>query len=506
MVSTASRGMLEAILDAAVDAIVVIDANARITQVNRSAIALFGYDEKEFQGRNVSMLMPEPWASEHDRYIAHYQRTRRARIIGIGREVEGRRRDGSTFPMHLAVSEFEVDGAVHYNGIIHDLSKRKAAENALARAQKLDAMGQLTGGVAHDFNNLLTVITGNLELLEMRLEDPALLEPLRDAMEAAELGADLTARLLAFAKRSVLEPRTLDPARTVATLVPMLKRTVGPAIEVKATRSSNVWSVRADPGQLESAVLNLSINARDAMPSGGRLGIGIDNITLDAGYAAREVGVAEGDYVRISVSDDGTGMEPATLERAFEPFFTTKDTAKGTGLGLAMVYGFARQSGGTATIYSEVGTGTTVNIYLPRQRSGDARDAGRETLPLGTGQLVLVVEDDEKVRRLTVQRLEALGYRTRAVRDGGAALDAVAADPKIALVFTDLVMPGGVSGLDVADTIARTMPHLPVLMTSGYSQELVDREGDAVAFDLLRKPYRQADLARAIAAALGAKG
>lgn len=499
---------LQAMLEFAVDAIITIDGAGLITTVNPAAARLFGYAETEFIGRNVHFLMPDPYHSAHDGYIASYRRTGTRRIIGIGREVTGRRSDGTLFPMHLAVSEFEADGKVHFTGIIRDLSAQKATEHALRQAQKMEAMGQLTGGIAHDFNNLLTVIIGNMEMLEGRLTTALQQELAREVLEAADLGARLTARLLAFARKSHLEPEVVNLNDFVLGLTDLLHRTLGSTIALSSALTPRLWSTRIDPSQVESAIVNLALNARDAMPEGGRLMIETANVTVDAAMSEELDGLPPGDYVRLSVLDTGVGMPPEVRERAFEPFFTTKEKGRGTGLGLSMIYGFAKQSGGQATVYSEVGLGTTFNIYLPRDGAlgGGDVDGGREIAGSRAGAVILVVEDDPRVRKLTVNRLESLGYVTLIAADAIEALQLLESGAKLDLVFSDLVMPGGISGYDLARRVAVSHPHLPVLLTSGYADELARRDADAVShLKVLRKPYRQAELAAAIAEALEEK-
>jgi len=497
---------LQAMLESAVDAIITIDESGLITTVNPAAARLFGYAPDEFLGRNVRFLMPEPYHAEHDGYIRNYRSTGRRKIIGIGREVTGQRRDGSLFPMHLAVSEFEMDGRVHFTGIIHDLSAAKATEMALRQSQKMEAMGQLTGGIAHDFNNLLTVIIGNLEMLEAKLTTPLQRELATEALEAAELGARLTSRLLAFARRSHLEPEIVNLNNFVVGLTDLLHRTLGGTIYLSNALSPNLWSTRIDPSQVESAIVNLAVNARDAMPNGGRLVLETSNVSVDVTMAEGLEGLQPGDYVRLSVTDTGTGMPKDVRERAFEPFFTTKELGRGTGLGLSMIYGFAKQSGGHATIYSEEGKGTTVNIYLPRHRTEEPADVSGDLDPdadNGMGQVILAVEDDERVRRLTVTRLGQLGYRVLAAASGAEALEILAREHNVDLLFTDIMMPGGISGYELGARVRDLYPDLPVLLTSGYAEELANSEQLAAEqLKVLRKPYRQADLAQAIAEAL----
>ncbi|MEX3007228.1 PAS domain S-box protein [Hoeflea sp. TYP-13] len=505
---TGKTTWLEALLNAAVDSIITIDHGGIIQSANRSTESLFGYSNKELVGSNVNILMPKPWAGQHDDYIRRYLESGEKHIIGTGREVLGKRKDGSTFPLHLSVSEFWNKEEVFFCGIIHDLTARKSTEHALRRSQRLEAIGQLTGGVAHDFNNLLTIITGNLELLELRIEDQIQLELLREAQEAAELGADLTNRLLAFARRSVLRPEIVDINALVGDVSNMLKRTLGSHVELDTSLAKGLWKTHADPGQVETALLNLAVNARDAMPSGGSLIVETTNAVIDKQYTAQEIDVEPGDYIRISVSDTGTGMSDDTLQKVIEPFFTTKKSGRGTGLGLSMVYGFAKQTGGNMTIYSELGFGTTVNLYLPRH-VGTAEDTASDHGEIksrsfqGDGELVLVVEDDPRVRKLTLQRLKVLNYRTISADDGNEALRLLGKTPDIDLVFSDLVMPGGISGYEVADIVHRQHPKMGVLLTSGYAEDLVHSEKlTSRSVRLLRKPYRQAELARALREAL----
>ncbi|MDR3472078.1 MAG: PAS domain S-box protein [Devosia sp.] len=499
---------LESILDSAVDAIIAINAQGIIETVNPATERLFGYSRDEFIGRNVHFLMPEPYHSEHDSYIGNYLSSGRRKIIGIGRQVIGRRRDGTTFPMHLSVSEFSVGGQRHFTGIIHDMTEQTNAEQALRQSQKMEALGQLTGGIAHDFNNLLTVIVGNLEMLEAKLSDSAQLSLVNEALEAADLGARLTGRLLTFARRSMLEPKLVDLNTFVSGLTDMLQRTLGETVALTTSLSPELWVTRVDPSQVESAIINLAVNSRDAMPNGGRLLIETSNTHIDEAYAAAEPGLSPGDYIRLSVSDDGVGMPAAIRERAFEPFFTTKEQGKGTGLGLSMIYGFARQSGGHATIYSEQGMGTTVRIYLPRHylpAASDVLGAVADRMTLGVGQTVLVVEDDPRVRRLTVTRLGELGYQVVEATNGAEALAVLSNSTGVELVFTDLVMPD-MSGYELAARVRELYPQIRLLLTSGYAEEFANSDRlFSEQLRLLRKPYRLADLAAAVHRAIAAE-
>lgn len=370
----------------------------------------------------------------------------------------------------------------------------------------MDAIGQLTGGVAHDFNNLLTVIIGNLELMQMQMGESECSDLVNEAVEAADLGARLTERLLAFARRSPLEPVVVELNELIGGLIDMLRRTLGATIELETVLSPDPWSVKVDPTQFESAIVNLAVNARDAMPHGGRLIVETRNMTLDEDYIGDDIGLRPDDYVQISVTDTGTGMPAEVIRRVFEPFYTTKEIGEGTGLGLSMVYGFGKQSGGHVTIYSELRKGTTLNLYLPRHLDEPAVADNQEPKPvLGSrkGGTILVVEDDERVRRLTRGRLEALGYQVLEAMHGPAALQVLSEHAEVDLVFTDLVMPGGMSGYEVAKHVQDARPEIKVLLTSGHAEKLMNADKLSERnLKLLRKPYRQATLAEAISSAL----
>ena len=371
----------------------------------------------------------------------------------------------------------------------------------------MEAIGQLTGGVAHDFNNLLQVIRGNLELLESAVaNDERARSRLANAVHASERAAQLTRQLLAFARRQPLEPQVINLARLVTDMADMLRRTLGEGIEVETVVAGGIWNTLADPAQVESAILNLALNARDAMPTGGRLTVEILNASLDEAYVSQTDGVTAGQYAQIAVSDTGQGMSTQTRERAFEPFFTTKGDGKGSGLGLSMVYGFVRQSGGHVRIYSEAGHGTTVRIYLPRStRHIAAAAAGPPVALVGGNQTVLVVEDDAEVRNAAVAVLEGLGYRCLEAADAQAALEILGDGSSIDLVFTDVVMPGPLQTRDFANRIRAIAPDLPILFTSGYTDNAIVHHGRLdEGVNLISKPYARADLARRIAQLLKA--
>lgn len=501
------RALLLALLDAAVDAIIVSDRDGRILRLNKAAAALFGHSIEALTGENVRSLMPTEMAARHDGFMHHHLETGEKRIIGIGRDVEGQRADGTVFPLHLSVGRADIEGEVAFVAILHDQTRRKAAEEAAARSQRMDAIGQMTGGIAHDFNNLLTVVIGNLELLEMSETAEKSRALITDALEAAELGADLTSRLMVFARKSTLRPEVIAMNDAVSQSLSMLRRTIGSHIAVEASLAENLWVTRADATQLQTAVLNLALNAQDAMPHGGRIFLETRNVTLDDNYIAQEIGVETGSYIRLSVSDTGEGMSPETRRHAMEPFFTTKPVGQGTGLGLSMVYGFAKQSGGYLTIYSEPGQGTTISLYFPalfddKDDFPTPQSADDTQAQIGSGQLVLVVEDDPRVMRLSEARFLTLGFRCLSATTGDAAWDILKDRDDITLVFTDLVMPGKISGHDLARRIAKHKPQVRVLMTSGFSEGVLRGRRLGAENAILRKPYRQAELAAALQAVL----
>jgi PAS domain S-box-containing protein len=394
----------------------------------------------------------------------------------------------------------EPDGrAREIFGMWFDITERKHLEQNLLHASKLEAIGRLTGGIAHDFNNMLGVIIGSLDLLDKQLgKNNAARRRVAMAMEGARSCADLTHRLLAFSRRQSLQATVVDLRSVMTAMVEILRRTIGDRIETRLEMEDGLWPVLVDRSQLESALLNLAVNARDAMPEGGRLTIAIANRTAE-GDQERAA-----DSVEIAVSDTGVGMSPETLERVFEPFFTTKEIGKGTGLGLSMIYGFVQQSGGHISIDSAVGSGTTVRIRLPRTdlaqeeiQAGDAVDPG--ALASGRGEVILVVEDDLKVRNVTVSTIEAMGYAVRQAENAAAALEILAAEEEIDLVFSDISMPGRLTGADLAREARRQRPGLPVLLTSGHA----DSAGLVEGVEVLPKPYRASVLAEKLRSMLG---
>jgi PAS domain S-box-containing protein len=503
------RSLIDTVLDTVVDGLVTIDRHGNIQSYNKACVRLFGYAVEEVVGRNVNILMPAPYHADHDGYISAFLQTGVAKIIGTGREVVGRRKDGSTFPMELAVGALPEGGNQAFVGIIRDLTERREADkqrDQLRQAQKMEAVGQLTGGLAHDFNNLLAIIIGNLDLLrEIRHDDTVTEELVRDALESALRGADLTRRLLAFARRQPLQPERADINEVIGRIVKLLTRTLGENIAIELTLSPAVWPVQIDRAQFEAAIANLATNARDAMPRGGTLLMETRNGKLDEGYAAAHSEVTAGDYVVIEISDSGCGMAPEILARIFEPFFTTKAQGKGTGLGLSMVFGFIKQSGGHITVHSEPGNGTMFRLFLPRLEAATITQGERSTKPDSRGgtEVILVVEDNVGLRRIVVRQLSEAGYRVLEAPDAAAAMGLIEGAEAIDLLLSDIVMPGEMDGRDLARVAVQRRPLINVLLTSGFPDARLPGHGSsAPGSRLLIKPYRKEELLRAVREAI----
>lgn len=538
-----SQAWLSSILEIAADAIIAIDNRQIIRLFNHGAETTFGYTRAEAIGQPIDLLLPERFRSTHIGHVRQFAAgSVTARRMADRREVFGLRKDGTEFPAEASISKFDMAGETTFTVVMRDVTSRKVFEAtlaqinrdlearvaertrelydemarreqvqaALSRAQRMEAFGQLAGGLAHDFNNLLTVITGNNDLLEMRLQDPKERELLQRSQTAAEMGARLTARLLTFARRRRLEPTFVDLNEQITEMLELLRRSVGEHITLTTSLAPKLGTVRADASEIENAVLNLAINARDAMPGGGTILIETGNFRIEEGEQTVEVKLPPGDYVRVSVTDTGSGMTPEVLSRAFEPFFTTKEPGMGTGLGLSTIYGFVKLSGGTVSAYSELGRGTTINIYLPRvERPGvPMRPPQPDTVPVAVnGERVLLVEDRADVREVTRLRLEHLGYR---VVEAGNAQDAIdflgSFQGQVEIVFSDVVMPGGMSGYDVARWVETNRGGTKVVLTSGFSEQVAAAHGpDVPNVRLLRKPYTRLELASALRAALDAR-
>lgn len=487
-----------------------IDANQVYVYHNQTFADWLGLPSDEIDGHSVRKVFGESiYVEIRDQIEAALRgkamRYEHEQIIAGGE----RRRWAVRYSPHFSPNG-RVDGCM---AMLTDVTEIRQAEQALHQAQKMEAVGQLTGGVAHDFNNLLTVVLGSLQILASELRDhPTAPELIEAATKAARRGAELNRTLLAFSRRQRLAPAAVAIKDLIEGMAGMLDRTLGEHIHVMVHSRANLPAAMADPAQLETALLNLAVNARDAMGHGGTLTIETAATYLDEHYASLEADVRPGPYVLIAVSDTGTGMTPEVRRRAFEPFFTTKETGKGSGLGLAMVYGFVKQSGGHLKIYSEAGHGTTVKIYLPTCDEGAADlAAGAMTMmqPSPTGsETVLVVEDEADVRALVCRLLSGLGYKVLRASDGPMALELLEREPEIALLFTDVVLPGGMNGPELAGKALKMAPNVKVLYTSGYTGNAI-QQLDALGSDvsLLSKPYRIEELARKVRDALdGAPG
>ena len=490
------RGLLEA----APDGMVVVNRTGQIVLLNAQAEKQFGYHRDELLGQNVKDIIPEGFA---ERLIADALRTTaeaQAQQIGTGIELHGRRKDGTLFPIEIMLSPLESAEGVLITAAIRDISERKQLERQLHQSQKMEAVGQLTGGIAHDFNNLLTVILGNLGLLELLVAgDDVAVKRVKTAQKAAARGADITRRLLVFSSNEELNPTFVLLEDSIHNTIEMASRALGSDIKITTQLDKSVPPLFIDSAALDSALLNLVVNARDAMPMGGSILISSQLKNLQDTHPAVQTGdLKEGNYVCVNVTDTGHGMSRETLERACEPFFTTKPHDKGTGLGLAMVYGFAKKSGGIVQIYSELGLGTTVAFYLPAV--AESAHPAQVDIPkpsdANLAGTVLVVDDELDILEVAAAYLTEMGITVIQARDGVEALKMIAEHPEIDLIVTDIVMAGGLNGEDLVRRARALQPSLKVIYSSGFPAEvLAKRTMQLVEGPLLRKPYQRADFA-----------
>jgi PAS domain S-box-containing protein len=494
------RLLVESVTDYA---IYMLDSQGHVVNWNTGAERIKGYPREEIIGEHFSRFYTE---DERAKGIP-------ARALAIAAtsgtyEAEGLRirKDGTTFWAGVVINAIKSAKGelLGFAKITRDLTERRAADERARQAQKMEGIGQLTGGVAHDFNNLLTIIIGNLETLERNLDTvPLPVDRLKrsavNAMRGSRRAEALTQRLLAFSRQTPLAPKPTDISRLVVGLSDMLRRALGEQVAVESVLGGGLWRANVDPNQLEVAIVNLAVNARDAMPQGGKLTIETANIYLDESYAARQVEVAPGQYVMVAVTDTGCGMTPDVLAKAFDPFFTTKDVGHGTGLGLSQVYGFAKQSGGHVKIYSEINEGTTVKLYFPRVHAAVSHDEIEETEVIARGsanETILVVEDDPDVRAYSCEMLRELGYTVLEADNGEVGLRLLDTHPEIKLLFTDVGLPGGMNGRQLADEARRRRPHLPALFTTAYARNAIVHDGRLdPGVELITKPYAQAALA-----------
>jgi PAS domain S-box-containing protein len=504
-----STSVLESTFASMAEAVLVVDSEEQIVLANAAAerllqyrpgmtIAQFSIQNVKYRPDGLTPLLPD------ERLIA--RALRGEQFNGLEIVV---RPAGSRDPLQFLVSGgplYQASGAVSGGALVfHDVTAARETERKLQQSQKLDAIGRLTGGIAHDFNNMLTVIAGTTEILVADLCNRPELQAVAALInQAADRCTELIQQLLAFARKQPLQPRNVDLNATIADIGKLLRPTLGEQIEISLILEKGMATACIDPSQLANALINLAINARDAMPGGGKLMLESANVVLDEAYAQSNADVRPGAYAMIALSDSGTGMSADMCERVFEPFFTTKAAGKGTGLGLSMVYGFVKQSGGHIKIYSEEGHGTTVKLYLPS--AGGRVDAAMQVASptRGAGETILVVEDDELVRNFVTAQLDSLGYRTVTVADGRAALTQLSRGLQIDLLFTDVVIPGGMTGRQLADEVSRRRPGTKILYTSGYTENSIVHHGrlDRGVL-LLSKPYRKSALASMVRLALG---
>lgn len=494
---------LVSIIDTAADCIIVIDAQGTIQLANRATAATFGYQPGELVGRNVALLMSELDKVDHDFHLDNYLKTGQGPTIGVAREVVGQHRNGSTIPLDLAVTQWtDSHGVTYYTGILRDITQRKQQTEALARARKLEAAGQLAGGVAHDLNNLLTIVGGNLELAEERVHEPATRRLLSRALEAVRRGVSFNNRLLSLVHDRQRNVQPLLLGGRLDEIGFMLEPMLGAGVRLDLDVDPGLWPVAVDPGELDSALFNLATNSRDAMPAGGTLGLSARNASLTQADLP-DPSAPAGDYVVVSVSDTGTGMAPEVVGRATDPFFTTKPGGHGTGLGLASVASFVHGAGGVMDIRSAPSAGTTVTLYLPRGADVPPAASPRSGLTPapGRGRRVLVVDDDNLVLQTTAATVESLGYEVVTAPDGTVAMARLDGDPRIELVLTDIVMPG-LNGRDLAQWIGEHHPGVAIVLCSGYDSK---RPATEIGLDVpfLAKPYTRSELARTIDLLLG---
>jgi len=498
-----SAQLARGIIDGSLDAFVQISQNGLISDWNTQAETIFGWSRDEAIGRNVFELMGRPGGPLRGA-LAGFLQGGGEQVRQPRREVQIRRRDGTEFTAELSISALKTRDGFVFNGFIRDLTDKIAAEDRIRQSEKMEAVGQLTGGIAHDFNNILTVITGTIEILADAVQnEPQLAAITRMIDEAASRGADLTQQLLAFARRQPLEPREIDINVLIVDTAKLLRRTLGEQVDIRTAFEDEKCLAVVDPNRLANALLNLALNARDAMPQGGRLTVETASVLLDESYTGLHGDVRPGPYAMIAVSDTGVGIASDMLDKVFDPFVTSKGPGKGTGLGLSMVYGFVKQSAGHIKIYSEEGHGTTIRLYLPP--ASGASTVVETPVPSdleGGHETILVVEDDKLVRDYVLAQLHGLGYVTLEAANATEALAIVEAGTPFDLLFTDVIMPG-LNGRQLAEQVFAMKPELKVLYTSGYTEDAIIHHGrldEGVL--LLPKPYRKSELAAMIRKAL----
>lgn len=495
------------LVETAPAAIVIVDGKGRIVDLNAQTLAIFGYQRDELLGQSVDMLLPEKLRRNHKEHRAGYMSSPHARPMGLGMELFARRKNGTEFPVEISLGPLATKEGTLVSAAIVDITTRKKIEDRMRLSQRLEAIGKLAGGVAHDFNNLLGVILACCDTVADSLPaDHSATKKIEIIRKAGTSAADLTRQLLAFSRQQMLQPRVLNLKEVLARVHSLLNRLIGEDVSLKVSIEPDVGNIVADPGQVEQVLMNLAVNARDAMPKGGSLAIQVRNADLDDSYHQEHQPVIPGPYVMLSVEDTGCGMDAKTQARIFDPFFTTKELGKGTGLGLATVYGIVKQSAGYIWVYSEVGQGTVFKLYFPcvNQTAFSAEHAEVERDQLRGVETILVAEDSESLREIATEYLQSLGYRVMDAVSGKDALRrANEFHGPIHLLITDVVMPE-MSGPELANQLAVARPEIKVLFTSGYTDDVIARQGvlnPASAF--IQKPYRPKALARKVREVLG---
>ncbi|MGX4769869.1 ATP-binding protein [Bradyrhizobium guangdongense] len=495
-----SAQMTQAVIRTALDAFIQTDAAGIVLEWSVQAEALTGWSRQEAIGADVvELLVAEPLRSGFRQRMMRMLPELSDTPIGIRFEASLVHRNGDAMLVEASSTALHAGGRTIINVFVKDLTQKRAAEEQLIQAQKMDAIGQLTGGIAHEFNNMLTVITGTIEILAEAVKDnPPLATITKLISEAADRGAALTSSLLSFARKQALQPAEIDVNDLLEELAKLLLATFDKKIEIVRKFDRSIWLAFADRGQLSSALLNLAINARDAMPDGGRLTLTTRNVVFGVREAFAVGAGYAGDYVEVEIADTGTGIPQALLERIFDPFFSTKEVGKGTGLGLSMVFGFVKQSGGGIKVRSEEGHGTVFTIYLPKAETSALRPASYDARKIvGGTETILCVEDDRDVRQYVTVQLESLGYKVLPAANAAEALAIAAAGTPFDLLFTDIVMAGSINGRELADQMVAARPSLRVLFTSGYAHDSQHAQaGVTMGAPLLTKPYRKAELAR----------
>jgi PAS domain S-box-containing protein len=507
------------LLDAAPDAVICVAADGRIVLVNAQTERLFGYQRDELAGQPVEILVPDAIKASHPAHRAAYVTDPRPRQMGEGLELTARRRDGGTFPCEISLSAIDTGEGILVMAAVRDVTERRKLqaererlkaqaererlERQLSQSQRLESLGQLAGGVAHDFNNLLAVISSYAAFVAEEIADqapPERWQPVREDVaqiqRAAERAAGLTHQLLAFARRHVIQPRALNLNQVIEGVEQLLLRTLGEHVELSAHLAAGLGPVMADPGQIEQILVNLAVNARDAMPGGGKLILATANVDIDADYAASRVGLATGKYASLKIGDTGTGMPQSVIDRAFEPFFTTKTNGEGTGLGLATVYGIITQLGGYVQIYSEPGLGTTFTILLPQTDQPTREAAAAPSFSrAGAGETIIVAEDEAAMREVTKRILTRNGYQVITAVNGLDAVQVAASHPGgVDVLLTDVIMPQ-MLGKEAAERIRAFCPAIKVLFMSGYTQGILDSQGVVeTGVNLIEKPVTEASL------------